>query len=300
MKTNRLFLGIIGLLIIGELVSCVDHRIPTPGTNNLRVKTINREVPGLPTIISAFSYDDKGRLASITAYRLPDSANAPVELSLYQYDPQNRLTQVQHSVIRRGSGSETYTLSYNGAGQLIKLTNMPSTFSVTPQYGSDNQLTGFVKTINVTGRQGSGSGTVSFTGNNLTASTEIFTVNRLDLPGGPVSYQIYQRSTFIPTQYTVDNLLNPFYGTYIIPAPGVFLPAAGLDMYEPFYTLYGGIDNLFNLSQNNVTSTRYNGVPTGYIYTYNAANLPASRTTYGPGFSVRPVIEILTYEYEPY
>lgn len=100
------------------------------------------------------------------------------------------------------------------------------------------------------------------------------------------------------TTYTFDDKLDPFYGVFIIPAPGVFLPfASSPGALSPFYMLYGGIDNTLNLSQNNVLSAvSSNGTTTQYSYTYNAANLPASRTT-----TLNSVVtEVLRFGYESY
>lgn len=297
MTTTRLLIGFICLLVIGEFLGCVDHRIPTviPGANRLRVKTITQQInnPTRVNTVSTFSYDGQGRLSLIRAYQMPDSAVAPVEHTVYQYDTQNRLTQVQHSVVRRGSNAETYTLTYNGAGQLSSLTHSPSTFGVALQYNATNQVSTYSKSISVGGLQSSGGGALTFTGNNLTFASEQFSVFRLG--GSPSAPPVYGRS--ISTTFTFDDKINPFYGVFIIPAPGVFIPFAGSGSLGPFYTLYGGIDNGFNLSQNNVLSvTNANGPTILYSYTYNAANLPTSRTT----TTSNAISEILSYEYEPY
>ncbi|KAA9357738.1 hypothetical protein F0P93_05795 [Larkinella humicola] len=240
--------------------------------------------------VSAFSYDDKGRLSLIVAYQLPDSSVAPVENTTFHYDDQNRLTQVEHSVVRRGSGSESYTLTYNGAGQLTKLENSPSTFSIVPQYNSDNKISSYWRSIDVGGLSSNGGGEFTFTGNNLTSTTDAFSVSRTG--GGPLV--VYSRS--INSTYTFDDQTNPFYGVFIIPAPGVFRPFANSpSAFDPYYTFYGGIDNYYNLSQNNVlTVVSSNGTTTSYNYAYNGSNLPITRTTTING----KVTEILQYEYE--
>ena len=297
MNTTRLFSGLIVLLLISELLSCTDHRIPavTPGINRLRVKSITQQLTPVSSVstVSAFSYDNQNRLSSILAYQVPDSASAPVENTVYQYDAQNRLTQAQHSVVRRGSNLETYTFVYNSAGQLSNFGNSPSTFSISLQYDAANRVSSYSKGISVAGLQSSGGGALTFTGNNLTASSETFSIIR---SGGP-SIPVFSRAT--SSTYTFDDKLNPFYGIYIIPAPGVFLPGAGVGSFGPFYTLYGGIDNSFNLSQNNVLSVVTSGTSTATTtcaYTYNAANLPTTRLTTSGG----SVTEILRFEYEPY
>ena len=296
MITTRFGTGFLGLLLVWAVIGCTDHRFPTvtPGANRLRVKLITQQVTGTVSMstASAFSYDGQGRLSSILAYRIPDSVMAPVEITVYQYNPQNQLTQVQHSAVRRGSNSETYTLTYNAAGQLSQLASS-STFSISPQYNAAQQLTGYSKAINVSGLLSSGGGSLTFTGNNLTASSEVFSIFRSG--GSPTAPPAYSRST--NTSYTFDDKLNPFYGTYIIPAPGVFLPFAGTtSFFGPFYTFYGGIDNFFNVSRNNVLAAVSSSETILYSYTYNTANLPTSRTT----TTSNGVTEILLYEYEAY
>lgn len=297
MTTTRLVTGFICLIMVGAFPGCADHlfQVVTPGANQLRVKLITQQLTNNASLstVSAFSYDGQDRLSSILAYQLPDSAVASVENTVYQYDPQHKLTQVQHSVIRRGSNGEIYTLAYNAAGQLSQLANSPSTFSISPQYNAANQLTGYSKGISVGGLQSSGGGSLTFTGNNLTSGSEAFSVFRSG--GSPSAPPVYSRST--STSYTFDDKRNPFYGAFIIPAPGVFLPFAGTtSFFGPFYTLYGGIDNSFNLSQNNVLSAVNSSGTTLYRYTYNAANLPTSRTTTTPN----GVTEILRLDYEVY
>lgn len=105
MITSRLCTGIVSLLMVVELLGCQDHSTGvTPGPDRLRVKTITQQLTGSASVsaVSAFSYDGQGRLSSIVAYRMPDSTVAPVENTVYQYDTQDRLIQVQHSEVRRG------------------------------------------------------------------------------------------------------------------------------------------------------------------------------------------------------
>ncbi|QDK80131.1 hypothetical protein EXU85_16575 [Spirosoma sp. KCTC 42546] len=291
MNTTRLRQGLSILLLIIGFWGCTDHRIPvvTPGASRLRVKTITQEGPNGTSKISAFNYDSQGRLSLIIGYQAPDSSTTPVENTVFQYDGQNRLTQALHSEVRRGSRSETYTLAYNAAGQLSGIGNSPSTFGVGLQYNTPNQIT-YNKGINVGGLQSSGGGSFTFTGNNLTSSTDVFSIIRL---GGP-NIPVYNRS--ISTTYAFDEKINPFYGAFVIPAPGVFLPPAGVGSFGPFYTYYGGIDNQFNFSQNNVASAITGGGVTLYSYLYNAANLPTKRVT-ATGNSV---VETLYFEYENY
>lgn len=241
--------------------------------------------------MSAFKYDAKGRLSLIVGYQTPDSSIAPIENTVFQYNDQNRLTQVQHAQVRRGSASETYTLTYNGEGQVVGVQNMPSTVSVTIQYNAANQPSTYTKGLNVSGLTANGNGSFTFTGNNVTASTDLFVVSRLGEPSSAPKYGWSANTTF-----AYDTKLNPFYGVFIIPAPGVFLPAAGVGSFGPFYTYYGGIDNQLNFSQNNVASAINGGVVTLYSYTYNAANLPTKRVT----ASGNSVLETLYFDYENY
>ncbi|WP_063881402.1 hypothetical protein [Spirosoma spitsbergense] len=301
MTTTRLFRGLVCLLVIVEFWGCTDHRLPvvTPGANRLRVKTITQQLTSSASvsIVNAFSYDGQGRLSSIIAYQTPDSVLAPVENTLYQYDGQNRLTQVQHAQIRRGSASESYGLTYNSVGQLSGLSNSPSSFFVSPRYNSDNKVSTYGKSISISGLRSSGGGSFTFTANNLTSANEAFSVSAS--VGPPSAPPVYSRS--INASYTFDNKVNPFYGVFIIPAPGVFLPfASSSPAFGPFYTLYGGIDNPYNLSENNVLSVAgSNGVSPlaiTYSYTYNSANLPTSRTT----MTNSVVTETLIFTYEAY
>ena len=293
MKTNYpLFKSLFcGLALVG-LLSCQDHRIPdpTPGAGRLRVKTITQELPDNKAVISAFQYDGQGRLSTILAYQTPDSSVAPVEKTVYQYDSQNRLTQVNRDFIRRGSYTERYTLNYNSAGQLAGIGQSPSQFGVGLQYGSDNRLSGFSKGFSTGGLTYNQNGTFTFTGNNLTYSTIHTRFIRLGEPRPLVD-------ATANTTYAFDTKINPFYGVFIIPAPGVFGPNPIFGNIEPYYTYYGGIDNFLNASQNNVLSAvTEGGTTTLYSYTYNAANLPTKRVT-ATGSSVT---ETLYIEYEAY
>ncbi|MGF7214092.1 hypothetical protein GGR92_000232 [Spirosoma lacussanchae] len=302
MKTRELFSFMVLPLLVGWLAACNDHVNPSalPGSEpgRLRVKTITRESTNNPTSVSLFQYDGQGRLVLIVGYFLPDSSAAPVENTVYQYNAQNQLTQVQRTTVRRGSGAETYTLSYNGAGQMSGLVHQPSTFSLGLNYLASGQPSGYSKGISVGGLNFNGGGGFTFTGFNLTQATENYNVIRL---GGP-SIPVASRSS--STTYAYDDKVNPFYGSFIIPAPGLFGPLPVSGSFGPYYTLYGGIDNQLNLSQNNpiskqekVTSSSLVGdIQTTYTYTYNASNLPVSRVSTVSS----AVTETLTYTYESY
>lgn len=297
MNTTRLFLGLIVLLLVGELSSCIDHRIPvvTPGVNRLRVKTITQQLTGNASlsIVSAFSYDNQNRLSSILAYQLPDSTAAPVELSVYQYDAQNRLTQLNRNTVRRGINAELYVYTYNGLGQVGNImyrnnlsTSFGGTFSLSPTYNAVNRVTGAGKSYGTGGLIINEADVVTFTGNNLTAFSANSTGTGMGAPLPPQSLSV---------TFTHDSNVNPFYGVFVIPAPLVY--AAAPSGIIPFYTYYGGIVNLFNLSQNNVLSAvTSSGATTTYAYTYNASNLPVTRITTVGG----SVAEVLRYDYEPH
>lgn len=288
MLSTRLIAWLLGVTAAAYALSCTDRLDPDtpPDPGRLRVKTLTQALSNNVARVSLFSYDAQGRLSLIIAYQTPDSTVAPVENTSYQYDVQNRLTRVQRTTVRRGSNSETYTYSYNDAGQVFTLSHSPSTFIITPTYTTASQPSGYSKTIQVSGLSANGGGTFTFTGNDLTLVTERFTVTR---SGGP-AVPVFSSST--STTYTFDDKINPFYGVFIIPAPGVFGPAPVSGSFGPYYTYYGGIDNLFNLSQNNVLS----GGERTYSYTYNSANLPTRRITTLGGASV----ETLSYAYETY
>ncbi|GAB2554638.1 hypothetical protein [Spirosoma areae] len=294
MKPTHLRQWLLSLLFVATVLSCIDHRVPvvSPGSGpeRLRVKTITQETPNSPTKVSAFKYDSQNRLSLIIGYETPDSSVAPVENTTYQYDGQNRLTQVQHTFVRRAPlysfDGDTYTYSYNGAGQVSNLRHSPSTLSISPSYTSGNQPSGYGKSVNVAGLIYSAGGTFAFTGNNLTLATATVKIIRL---GGPM-VPVVDGTTSTP--FTFDDKVNPFYGVFLIPAPGRFGPGVGNAATSTIYTYYGGIDNLFNLSQNNVLSAG----STTYNYAYNSANLPTIRITTTGGTAV----ETLYYEYETY
>ncbi|WP_229374917.1 hypothetical protein [Fibrella rubiginis] len=146
-----------------------------------------------------------------------------------------------------------------------------------------------------------GGGSFTFTGGNLTAVSETFSVFRAGEPSGVPP--VYSRALQVTYTYDVSGI-NPFYGNFIIPAPGVFLPAGSTSLFGPFYTLYGGIDNPFNLSPRNVeTALIVSGTgttDTRYSYSYNAVGLPTSRTTNVVNGTQQLTTEVLRYTYESY
>ncbi len=300
MKITHLYQWLFSLLFIAAFSGCTDHRVPavTPGSvsTRLRVKTITQQLPSSPnsSTVSAFSYDNLNRLSSILAYQLPDSTTAPVELTVYQYDAQNRFIQLRRNQVRRGSVTELYAYSYNSLGQVGSIAyqnNSPlifgGAFTVNLFYNATNRLTGAGKFFSTGGLSLRESDDVTFTGNNLTLLSASTSGTGM---GAPLP------STSFTVTFAYDGNVNPFYGVYVIPASFVYGAAYGFS----FYTFYGGISNVFNLSQNNVLSATSvvgsTATTTTYAYTYNSANLPTSRTTTTGG----TVVETLRYEYENY
>ncbi|GAB3896831.1 hypothetical protein GCM10028803_14640 [Larkinella knui] len=241
---------------------------------------------------SEFSYDAQGRLHSILTYALPDSTVAPAETSVYTYDGQNRLTQMRRDIRRATTPGlyEIYTYTYNGAGQLSKLdyaNNLgdgDNVWAVTLQYSPLNQLASSHKSFATGGVSYTDYSVYTFTGKNLTELVSTRTLTR-NVPS----------TNTITTDFTFDTKTNPFYGVYIIPSPfvnGFSNPHSGnLD----YYTYYGGIDNVFNLSRNNVLTSVASNRTITYAYTY-VGDLPATRIKTEPNSPQ----ETLTYAYETY
>jgi hypothetical protein len=297
------------------LFACSDHPLHpvTPGVSaeRLRVKSITHLI-GLPDNqqkVSLFSYDNQGRLSSIIAYLLPDSSQGPVERNTYQYDAQNRLIQHQRIITRpafyRGT-IEQHLISYNSAGQITEIryfndNDTPGTpiltFTATPQFSSSNKLQSYQKLLSPTFLRDPFSdirlrgdlllSNITFTGDNLTAY-HIQTINN-DIGSSISIGDSDQRLTY-------DKKINPFYGFYIIPEPtGNINNIREVGTFNRSY--YGGLDNLTNLSRNNVLSEETSNAPslTTYEYTYNAANLPITRTV-----NRTNDVQKIAFEYESY
>jgi hypothetical protein len=288
-----------GLLLLGGLVTCTDHRIPAvaPGSTptRLRVSSITQDLTGGLAKVSAFRYDASGRLGSIRTYQSPDSTVADVETSLYQYDAQNRLTQLRHTVVRRpATGSpnpvEQYEYSYNTAGQVSTLAytiGSEAGFRLTLTYTSLNQVATATRLYQTSGLRIDGTDQFTFTGNNLTTIGTSRTVTGMGAP--PTT----SNST---TTLTYDNRINPFYGVFVIPAPfpaGFVNPRTSPSSIE---TYFGGQDNGLNLSQNNVASLTTGASTTTYQYDYSTANLPLVRRTTVGGV----VVQTIRFAYESY
>ncbi|MVM33661.1 hypothetical protein GO755_26720 [Spirosoma sp. HMF4905] len=296
MKTKNLLKSISCLLLIVGFVGCADHRIPavTPGASRLRVKTITQDGPNGTSKVSAFKYDAQGRLSLIIGYQAPDSSTTPVENTVFQYNAQNRLIQARREVVRRSGSSpnpvELYSYGYNGAGQVSGFglsTNysIPNPgWSVTPQYDPANRVVGGSISFSIPGVSVTGNNSYTYTGNNVTTAI--------------VSSTIFRGTSFTTTgtiTYAFDTNVNPFYGLFVIPRPGMFAIPISASLNDNTY--FGGVINsLVTLSQNNITSAISGGVVTLYSYTYNAANLPTKRVT----ASGNSVLETLYFEYENY
>lgn len=306
MISSRICSLFMAVVLAGLLTACFDHRSNdvAPGSSTLRqrVKSLTQELPNTTTTkVSLFSYDAQNRLASILTYQTPDSTAAPVELSVYQYNAQNGLTQLRHEVVRRApfqpNPVELYSLSYNALGQVSGL-SYANGFSLALNYNEANKLAGSRRNFQTGGLSISGGESFTFTGNNLTGLTAS---RNIPLRSGvdPV--------TTTTSAFTHDDKVNPFYGNYIIPAP---YPEGFVNMtFSPrlVETYFGGVENILNLSTNNVLTKNATSVSTGvfsgtsaastsYQYQYNANNLPTVRTTTNNG----AVAETLRFAYETY
>ncbi len=317
---SRFSIYLILALMVSGLWACFDHRIPsiTPGspTTRLRVKTLTLDQPNNQAKVSSFTYDAQGRLSSILTYQTPDSTASVIEYSNYQYDGQNRLTGLRREVVLHpwGSGpnpAEQYSYSYNAAGQVSGISYLTggNGGSLALVYNSDNQLvrgTGAFP-IPLTAFTFQESFLFTFTGKNLTNFTK---ENNVFTRGGP-ALMVTTAKTF-----THDDKMNPFYGVYVIPAPYVDRFINTVSAPGSPYTYFGGVDNVLNLSQNNVltevstSSSSNSGTPTGppftvsttYQYEYNAADLPTVRikTSPFPDPNNSLTVETLRFGYESY
>lgn len=297
MIINRLLRYLAFATIAGVFLTCSDHRFPdiTPGsgTARLRVKSLTKELPNSLARVSKFTYDNQGWLSSIITYQTPDSSLAEVENSIYQYDGQNRLTQLRHEAIRYPRGSqpnsvEVYAYSYNTTGPVTGLSHSPGEpgYVLTFGYNATGKLASSGRSYSTGGLRIRGTDLFTFTGNNLTGINVSRTFAGM---GGPEMTSTFSRT------FTHDDKVNPFYGSYIIPAAypdGFANPRLSPGL---LYTYFGGIDNMLNLSQNNPLSGYFNGDLT-YQYQYNTANLPTVRTTIANSATT----ETLRFEYESY
>jgi hypothetical protein len=276
-------------LAAGWLAACSDHLNPavSPGSTStrLRVKSMTLDLPGGLAKVSTFTYDALGRLGGIKTYQTPDSTVSELETSLYQYDAQNRLTNLRHELTPFPRGSqqnrvEEYRYVYNPAGQVSGI-DYVNGFSLTFSYNDANKLVSSRRQFLFSGIDQFGGDQFTFTGDNL---TRLNSTRSLPLRGPSGDF----KSDVV---FTHDDKVNPFYGVFVIPAP---FPAGFVDMRSStrqVETYFGGIENVLNLSRNNVltkvalNTTTIAGTSTSststsvYQYEYNAQNLPTLRTT---------------------
>ena len=301
------------LVVAGGLVTCSDHLIPdiTPGstTSRLRVKSLTEELPNFLPKVSAFRYDQQGRLSSIISYQTPDSSVAEVIYNTYSYDAQNRLTglgrqQIPYPRPQAGQFNLTagYSYTYNSLNQVSNIFG-PNYLSWNYTYNNANQLTG--STVYFTHPRFSVEGgyLFTFTGKNLTETRGYIGIRYQGMPPGSNP----PLAGLSPTTYTHDDKINPFYGAFVIPsAIGGFSNILLSPNAVNTGALFGGSDNILILSQNNVLSET---PPSGfaensitYQYQYNAANLPTVRvktiTSSNPSYPA--TTETLRFEYETY
>lgn len=298
MNPNRLLLAC--TLLVGLLTqACQDHMLSPAQTGapalRLRVKALTEDLPNNATKITTFSYDSQGRLSSLLAYQTPDSAQANIERSTYQYDGQNRLIRQQRQLIVRpntlfftGPVTDGHTFTYNTSNRIAEIRYLASFYAFTPgvlsydpsvlnspnalnqlatlQYSPTGQLVGSTKVSYFQGSPGlvTTNQTYSYTNQDLTSS------NAIQLQTGTlVSNTTYALS--------YDNQTNPFYGSYVI---GRYFGGIG-----------EGFQNLNTLSPHNITSL--GGVT--YRYEYNSSGLPTVRYTY-----TDKLIQTLRFTYESY
>lgn len=304
MFRNLLYLSL--FVAAGWLVACSDHLIPavSPGstTTRLRVKTLTLELPNSQAKVSAFTYDGQGRLSGIKTYQTPDSTVSELETSVYQYDSQNRLTNLRHEAILFPRGSqpnrvEEYTYAYNEAGQVSGIQYLNG-FSLNFTYNSANKLVSSRRQFYFSGIDQFGYDSFTFIGDNLTLLNSTRTLP-LRGPSGDFKSDVV---------FTYDDKVNPFYGVYVIPAP---YPAGFVNLRSSpgtVETYFGGIENVLNLSRNNVLTKVANSITTigstssnstrtsVYQYQYNAQNLPIVRTT----TTNNVLTETLRFDYESY
>ena len=306
---SRFSVYLVLALMISGLWACFDHRIPsiTPGspTTRLRVKTLALDQPNNQAKVSSFTYDAQGRLSSILTYQTPDSILSDIQYSIYEYDGQNRLAQLRRSALPypRPQGNqlnfiEQYSYSYNATGQVSQISHSGG---LTWRFDYNNeQLTNGSVGYSHPRFTIRGALAFTFTGNNLTQTVGGTGITFQGMPPGSSSgFPGVSTAT-----YTHDDKLNPFYGVFVIASP-FGGPANVLSGPNIPTALFGGIDNVLNLSQNNVlTDTPLNNFRelVTYQYQYNAANLPTVRvkTSTFPAPNNFVGVETLRFGYESY
>lgn len=286
--------------LLGSLSGCIDHQTPpNPTPDRLRPKTLTLVLPNNLAKVSTLTYDSQGRIGTIGTYQTPDSTVAETELSTLQYDSQNRLIQLRREVTRYPRGSqpnavELYQLSYTTGNQLSGI-SYANGFSLGYTYGATgNQPVSAGRNFSTGGLIITGGDSFTFTGSNLTRYTTAVSIAGHGGPGSPLSGPT--------TTFTYDSRTNPFFGNYIIPKPypaGFINLTFGVGMVD---TYFGGVDNVLNLSANNVLSAVSNsGTTMTYQYQYNTAGLPTLRTkTTTDNAGGSSPTETLKIDYETY
>ncbi len=295
---------VISILTIGLVSQACQSPQPSPADPSqpnapevrFRVKSLSEDLPNNTAKITLFNYDSQHRLSGLVAYQTPDSLQANVERSTYQYDAQNRLVRQQRQIIVRPNTIfftaplvEAHQFVYNATNQVTEIRFMasyyiltstgvysvdpavlssPSTLSqlATLHYDQQGQLVSLNKQNYFQGNPGmvATTNTYSYTNQNLTSANTVTSQN---------GAQLYN----ITSTITYDTQRNPFYGGYVI---GRY---------------FGGISdffqNLSTLSPHNIT--KLDGV--SYRYEYNESGLPTVRYTY-----TDKLVQTLRFTYESY
>lgn len=300
-RTRLLFLctlaaGLISQACQNPQPSPTDPGQPTAPELRFRVKSLTEELPDNATKITRFSYDSQNRLIGLVAYQTPDSLQANVERSTYQYDGQNRLIRQQRQLIVRPNTIfftaplvEAHQFTYNAANQATEIRfsasyyvptspgvysvdpavlNSPTTLSqlATLHYEQQGKLVSLNKQNYFQGSPGmvATTHTYGYTDQNLTSASTVTQVR---------GAQLYTINSTI----AYDTQRNPFYGSYVI---GRY---------------FGGISdffqNLSTLSPHNIT--KLDGV--SYRYEYDGSGLPTVRYTYSD-----KLVQTLRFTYEAY
>ncbi len=271
--------------------SCSDHNSPGVPPVKQRIKTITRILPnnGNITEITKFEYNQGGTLIESTSYQSPDSTVAITSKSYYQI-VDGKLIQM----IRKLSNAteERYNFTYDSSGKPVILdydAGNSDVYKINYQYSGVNLVSSnrVFKFSSINYEQDL---IYTFTGDNL---SKVDYTNKF--------YKNVMSTSTSTSTFTFDDKINPFYGTVVIPAPTlVARPTQGNFSY---YTYFGGIDNLLNLSKNNMLSEiTSSNVETTYSYTYNTEGLPTNRIIMQkyPTSSDKILIETMQFEYETY
>ncbi|OJW78025.1 MAG: hypothetical protein BGO59_28810 [Spirosoma sp. 48-14] len=275
-------------MLLSLLFACNDHRFPDLTPSRLRIKTLT-EVIGSSQLVSEFFYNPQGRLSNIKTHRTDAERQ---ENTIYLYDNQNRLSQIQRVVQTHLTNdpprtkTDTYSFSYTIGGQIAQIlyTNDAAdslNFICKPIYNSTNQIIGNqVQSYN-------GYQSIQFSTQFIYAGGNIKTARITFLPTNQIS----------EIDFSYDNKPNPFYGIVMpiatLNLDPVTIAPVSVFVYPP---KNDGIANLMSLCANNITSDGYSD----FIYTYNSAGLPTSRTSFRSGYPDRIVTATVSFDYELY